>query len=131
VLADATESARPVLNTDIIDRLQQLGSAVGEDLLGDLAALFLADADVQITDLRCAIANHDPAGVVWSAHAMRGAGANLGATALADLCASLEIVGTTGNVAPARPLFDALQTELDHVRVALRALSGVPIQPAL
>ena len=79
-----------MLDAEIIDRLEKLGRAAGEDLMGELATLFLADADTRVAALRQALADHDAASVSQSAHTMGGASANLGATDLALLCAALE-----------------------------------------
>ena len=45
-----------VLDAAIIRRLERLGEATGQDLMGQLATLFLADADARIEELRDALA---------------------------------------------------------------------------
>jgi CheY-like chemotaxis protein len=115
---------RPVLDTQVVERLERLGQAAGEDLMGQLATLFLTDAEVRIAALRQALARDDAAAVVHSAHTLSGAGANLGATVLARLCATLAADGAVGDLSGAEMLLEAVEAELDRVRVALVSLTG-------
>ena len=89
--------AGPVLDARVVARLERLGAAAGEDLLGQLAALFLADAQTRVgcpapgTRRRTT-----PLAVVRSAHTLTGASGNLGATELSRLCG---ILATDGRAA--------------------------------
>jgi two-component system, sensor histidine kinase and response regulator len=122
VSKDVLLASRPVLDAEIVGRLERLGEAVGEDLMGQLAVLFLADAESHVALLRQAGGN--TATLVRSAHSLRGASANLGATELAYLCASLETVAGTGALESARALIDAIDVELGRVRSALAAIAS-------
>jgi HPt (histidine-containing phosphotransfer) domain-containing protein len=84
-----------------------------------LRALFLADADMGVVVMRDALAGDDAATLVPAAHTLRGASANVGANALAALCAVLEADGTSGNLAAGPAHLAALETELGRVRSAL------------
>jgi len=121
--ADGTEPVGPVLDTVIINRLARVGRAAGEDLVGQLTALFLDDAAVQVAAVRAALAADDAATVARVAHTLRGASANLGATRLAGLCAALVTNGTAGDLAGGATLLDAVETELGRVRGALGDLA--------
>jgi hypothetical protein len=110
---------RPVMDAEVLARLERLGESAGEDFVGQLAALFLADADKRVGALRKAIARGDAAAVVRSAHTLSGASANLGATALARLCATLAADGSVGDLLGGDALLDALEDELGRVRTAL------------
>jgi two-component system, sensor histidine kinase and response regulator len=112
---------RPVLDPHVVGRLERLGREAGEDLMGQLAVLFLADAGVRIGALREALTGDDPEAVVFAAHALGGASSNLGATRLAHLCATLETEGTAGY--SENPL-TAIEGELGQVRSALGLLTG-------
>ena len=92
-LARAADPAVPVLDEQVVGRLERLGKTVGEDLMGQLVILFLADADASVVALREALAGDDAAAVIRSAHTLSGASANLGATDLARLCATLATDG--------------------------------------
>jgi CheY-like chemotaxis protein len=122
----AAVPARPVLDAQVVDQLEQLGRAAGEDLMGQLAPLFLADADARVVALRQALAADDAASVFQAAHTMSGASANLGATELARLCAALEADSEAGNLTGGRALLDAVEVELERVRFALGSLTLTP-----
>jgi HPt (histidine-containing phosphotransfer) domain-containing protein len=115
-----------VLDTEVVARLERLGGAAGEDLIGQLALLFLADADSQVLALRRAFADGDAAALAHSAHFLKGASANLGATDLALLCSTLEASAVGGGTAGAGALIDAVQTELGRVHSALDAFAPTP-----
>jgi HPt (histidine-containing phosphotransfer) domain-containing protein len=78
----------PVLDTRVLRALQQLGS--GEDLVGELSNLLLVEADASLVAIHQAIGAADHGAVARSAHALRGASANLGANRLASACEILE-----------------------------------------
>jgi hypothetical protein len=117
---------RPVLDAEVLARLELLGESAGEDLMGQLAALFLADAGTRVEALRQAIARDDAAAVVRSAHTLSGASANLGATVLARLCATLAADGAVGDLTGGDDLLDALEDELGRVRGALGSSARTP-----
>jgi len=118
-LADAIDPDRPALDSEVVGRLERLGAAAGEDLMGQLTALFLTDADTQIDALRDAFARDDGPALMSLAHTMCGASANLGAAELARLCARLATDGAVGGVEDVNALLRSLEAELDRVRCAL------------
>jgi CheY-like chemotaxis protein/HPt (histidine-containing phosphotransfer) domain-containing protein len=109
----------PVLDAVIIERLERVGRAAGEDLVGQLTTLFLDDAATQIEAIRAALATRDAVAIARSAHALSGSSANLGATHLAQLCSTLSQNGAAGDLADGAPLLHALEVELGRVRAAL------------
>jgi CheY-like chemotaxis protein/HPt (histidine-containing phosphotransfer) domain-containing protein len=111
----------PALDAQVVERLERLGADAGEDLMGELSAEFLADADNRVLAMRDALANDDASTIVSSAHTLIGASANIGASALAGLWARLEAEGAAGNMTAGRAQLDALETELARVRSALSA----------
>ncbi len=112
---------RAVLDVEIVERLGRLGEAAGEDLLGQLAVMFLADADARVVALHEAIARDDAAAVVRSAHTLSGSSANLGASVLARLCTTLAADSAVGDLMGGETLLVALEDELGRVRSALRS----------
>ena len=116
------DSGRAALDAHIVDRLERLGSATGQDLMGELATLFLADADMRLSALRQALADNDAAAVVRSAHTLSGSSANLGATDLARLCATLATDTAAGDLVGSSALCDGIESELGRVRSALGSL---------
>jgi two-component system, sensor histidine kinase and response regulator len=121
--AEAAAGPEPtVLDARVVGRLERLGVAAGEDLVGQLATLFLADAETRISGLRQALADDDAAAVVRCAHTLRGSSANLGATELARLCATLSTHDAAADRMGRSALFDGIEAELGRVRSALGSL---------
>ncbi len=122
---------RPALDADVVGRLERLGAAAGEDLMGQLTTLFLTDADTQIEALRDASARDDGPALMSLAHTMCGASANLGAAELARLCARLATDGAVRGVEEVDGLLRSLEAELDRVRRALTSPAVSPLSTVL
>jgi HPt (histidine-containing phosphotransfer) domain-containing protein len=86
----------------------------------------LVDADARLVAMRQAFADDDAGALVRSAHLLSGASANLGATDLARLCATLASNGAEGGLAGDDVQLDAVEAELGRVRVALSASTWAP-----
>ena len=125
-LAAALARCVPVLDVTIVERLERMGEEAGQDLMGELTDLFLADAEAYIVAIRQALATRDAAAVVRSAHLLGGAGANLGATGLARLCARLESDNGAGALDDGAEKLAAVESELARVRSALSARVPTP-----
>jgi HPt (histidine-containing phosphotransfer) domain-containing protein len=85
----------------------------------ELVDTFLDDATVQLDALRAAAAANDVAGIVRPAHSLKSNSDNVGATALADQCRSLEADARAGNVPGMAARIAAVETEFASVRSAL------------
>lgn len=120
------DEARPALDAQIVGRLTLLGEATGEDLMGKLATLFLAETEARVVELREALAADDAAAVAGLAHTVRGGSASLGASGLADLCATLEADGAAGDLMSGGALLEAVEAELVRVRAALGSSTPTP-----
>jgi CheY-like chemotaxis protein/HPt (histidine-containing phosphotransfer) domain-containing protein len=126
VLADVAETMHAVLDAEVVGRLVRLGEAAGEDLMGQLAVLFLTDADSRVVALHHALATNDADAVNRSAHQLSGASANLGATDLASLCATFATNGAAGDLTDGGAQLNAVEAELERVRLALRPRTPTP-----
>jgi HPt (histidine-containing phosphotransfer) domain-containing protein len=76
--------------------------------------------------LRRGLADGDDAAVAKSAHSLSGAGATVGATDLARLCAAVVTDAESGDLVAGRALLDAVEEELGRVRSALAARTPTP-----
>ena len=76
----------------------QFASALGEQQLSELYALFLADATDRVTRLRSAAKIGDAGKFVREAHGIKGSCGMVGATALHRIAAELESGGLTSSV---------------------------------
>ena len=115
----ASAPSQPVLDAQVIARLERLGSTAGVDLMAQLITLFLAESDASIVAMRTAVAVGDAIAVQRAAHALSGASANLGATDLARLCGTLASDGATDDLERMPARFDTIEAELERVRAAL------------
>jgi two-component system sensor histidine kinase/response regulator len=116
---DDDDNDEPALDAVVLYRLERLGAEAGEDLVGELATLFLTDADIRIAALHEALARLDGAALIHAAHTLCGASANLGAATLARLCARLATDGTVDGLENAEALLRSVEKELARVRLAL------------
>jgi CheY-like chemotaxis protein len=112
---------QPVIDEDVLAQLAQLGGDTGDDFLGELAALFLADADAHVVALRQARADADAESVARLAHALSGASANLGATELARLCAAAATPDGASALLVDAILLEGVESELSRVRSLLQS----------
>jgi HPt (histidine-containing phosphotransfer) domain-containing protein len=108
----------PTLDERILGQLEHLGDASGEDLVGELATMFVADADERVKAMRKALADADADAMASSAHNISGASASLGATHLSSLCSTLEHESATGDLSNGASLLEAVESELQLVNSA-------------
>jgi two-component system sensor histidine kinase/response regulator len=125
-LAPMVVATNQVLDLRVVDRLERLSATSGEDLVAELAVMFVADADSRVLALRRALASEDSSAVFRAAHALSGASANVGATHLAWLCDTLatDIAADMEDSDLRRgwALLEAIEAELGRVGVALGLL---------
>jgi CheY-like chemotaxis protein/HPt (histidine-containing phosphotransfer) domain-containing protein len=117
--SDTIKTDQPILDATILDQLDQLGVATGERLVEALTVQFLLDADVQMAELAAAFATGDSELLVRSAHQLRGASANMGATELAQLCALFDSAETDRVMCQDESVLASIASELVRVRNAL------------
>jgi two-component system, sensor histidine kinase and response regulator len=113
--------ATDALDAAVVERLERLGEAAGEDLMGQLIILYLASADDRVVELRSALAAHDASATHRAAHSLTGASANIGALRLSRLCAALSLSGEADDLINGEALLEAVEAELVCVRSTLIA----------
>lgn len=106
------------------DALDKLLSVVGGDqaFLVELASTFLDEGPTLMADLRNALERRDAGGVRLAAHSLKSNGYDFGATIYAEQCRQLELLGRSGDLAPAAGLLLQAEQEFVRVQAALRAL---------
>ena len=124
---EATDGvAAPGGTTDPLDRsvlagLRELGD---QELLTELAELFVEDVPPRLEALREAIEGGDAASVGRAAHALKGSSGNMGASGMSTICAELEDAERSGDLQSAPVLLKRLEAEFGRVRTALEAETG-------
>ncbi len=123
--ADGTPNGNgSVLDPEVLANLRDLGDA---ELLAELAGMFFDDATSHLGELREAVGAGDAAGVERVAHTLKGSSGNMGATRMSAICAELQDIGASGDLARAPDLLEGLEEEFGRVRPALEAeMEGGP-----
>ena len=96
-----------------LDRQLALSRVGGdEDLLREIAAIFIEEYPKTLDELRKAIADGDAATLERSAHGLKGAVANFSARSAVSLALKLENMGRARDLAQANPTLERLRQTL-------------------
>jgi len=104
----------------VVDRaaaLRYMGD--DEDLLREVAALFVQECPRQLDDLGRALDRGDADATRRAAHTIKGAVGNFGARAAADLANRIEVMAKDGSHADLTRLFGDLETQLGRMTAEL------------
>lgn len=86
-----------------------------EGLVNEVLDLFRGEADGLVTDVGKAISAGDALAVKRAAHRLKGALVSLGAKPATEGARALEVCGGTGDLAPARALYEKLEHEMTRL----------------
>jgi PAS domain S-box-containing protein len=116
--AKSSEGARA--QNPIFDATAALDSLEGDnELLHEIAGLFLAQAPRHMEKIRAAVADRDPKRLERAAHGLKGAAANLLAQGVVNAAGKLEEIGRAGYVAGSQQALVLLEEELEKLQSAL------------
>ena len=104
-----------ILNPKVLQSLRQIAGDRFHHILND----YLEDTAQLLQGIQVAILAGDSEAIRQSAHALRSSSANLGATALSQLCKELEAIGRAGTTDGASALLEKIEQEYETVKVAL------------
>ncbi|MDY6987826.1 MAG: response regulator [Thermodesulfobacteriota bacterium] len=90
-----------------------------ETLCNELLGIFLEDTPGQLEKLKQAVQDNDASQVELSAHAIKGASANIGADALKDAAYQLEIAGKAHDMGKAQSFVGKLEGQFEELRKIL------------
>lgn len=97
----------------VLDRSLALERVGGdEDLLREMAQLFLEEYPAQISAIRNAVSQRDAKAIERTAHSLKGSVGNFAASTAYQSALALEIVGRTGKLEEAEQTLKALETAL-------------------
>lgn len=118
-LLAVTGGGPPSVDPDRLAMLRGLGPEDGLGLLPAAAAAFRKDVPARLAVLRESVHNGGGLALAQAAHTLKGAAANIGATAVASLCGQLEEIGRNGNHDGGPQLVSRLEAELARVNFEL------------
>lgn len=111
-----------VLDHEAIDRLRELGGEDQPELVHELIALFLSDAQQRLEDMRRALGSGDLDAIARSAHTLKSSSGSVGAVLLADLCREVEELARRSSQVELGPKTDSCIEAYGRTRDALRQL---------
>ena len=118
-----TPTGRTLLDHQVLRELEWLGAELGEDVLGDVIAAFESSAPALVAELSRAWWAGDRAAMARSAHTLRSASLQVGATRLHEIAREIDakVLDTAADLAD--PV-ERCARELEVVRAELGKLVG-------
>ena len=110
-----------IMNLNRALALERVGG--DEDLLREIAVLFLDDYPSLISQIQAALADSDAQNLERAAHSLKGSVANFGSDAAYQAAFDLEQIGRSKKLDGAAEAYDRLTTVMTHVCPELEALS--------
>lgn len=111
---------------ELMVNLQLAMERVGgdEELLQQVARLFLDDCPRALSEIRAAIDRGDAKRLEREAHSLKGSVANFGAQPVVNAALDLETMGRLGNLAEAIQKYSALEDRVRLLEPELAQLAG-------
>ena len=109
------------VETEIFDRSALLKRLMGDNgLIEQVVLTFLEDMENVISNLKNAISNRDIEGAYRLAHTVKGAAANVCASALRDAAYRVEIAGKERNLEKASLFLTDLEEQFEILKITMR-----------
>ena len=121
-LADSVTGSDDTAAVDpsMLDRLRRIQRPGAPDLAGKVIESFLRDTPPRLAALQRGVSDGNAQDVAATAHALYGSCATIGASGMARICAELEALARTTELADAPRLLGRLGAELSRVSHALQ-----------
>jgi CheY-like chemotaxis protein len=114
---DGSAATGGSVDLSVLLGLRELQEEGEPDILNELIRLYLKEVPPELEALREAAQMGEPQSVERIAHTLRGSSANIGALRMEALCAELEEMGRSEELAAALGQISRLQEEFGRVRV--------------
>ena len=118
----ASRTAFAALDTDIIQELDDVGSVMGKDLLGNALRMFTERSPNRMADLRKQVESQDYDAFGSGIHALKGTSGTLGALVLSHLCDELCHQLRANDKEGALATFARIEDEFGRVQSAMCSL---------
>lgn len=119
--ASAPNATGATLDEQALHQIRSLRQPGGPDLLKKIVDLYISNSRTLVETLREALIRSDAPAVSQAAHSLKSSSANVGATALTQLCAQMETSAKGGKLDSGWPLLDRMVEEHNRVLLALNA----------
>ncbi len=121
-MSSHTDTREP-LDPSQIELLLSLDDGQGE-ALAEIVNEYLSVSDELRAEITRLVSEADCDALERTVHTLKGASANVGATALVDLCADLERRAREAQLGDAAGLVEHLEAEFERVRDALQVVTA-------
>jgi HPt (histidine-containing phosphotransfer) domain-containing protein len=119
---EALANRPPVIDMSVLDSIRTLQRAGTPDLVGELATLYVSEAQAIMKTLSSAVDEKNTQDMFRLAHKLKSSSANVGALQLSGLLKGLELLGRQNEVEGTADLFAHIQKEFEAVQEALKPL---------
>jgi len=117
--AEAAPVSRAKLDPRPLDQMRAFQRPGAPSVVGKVIRMYLTTAPEQLATLRTATLEKNSKAVQQAAHSLKSSSANLGATAMAEMCRALEADARAGGCPESCDELEALETEFHQVQLAL------------
>ena len=109
----------------VLNRALALSRVGGdEDLLREIAVIFLGDYPQLVEKIKAALAANDPQGLERASHSLKGSVANFGADPAYRASMELERIGRSNDMSQAQAAYERLDESLRSLHPELTALAA-------
>ena len=115
-------SSPVVIDPEAIASLRALNPGDHDEFLRELIGIFAEDVPKRIAELEQSLAAGDTGKFTRAAHSIKGGSSNLGAAALRDVAAQLELRSKQEGLAGVAPLLASLKVECTRAQSELAKL---------
>jgi PAS domain S-box-containing protein len=112
---------------DTASALNRVGGDV--ELLKEMAALFLKELPMLMTNLHDAVTARDANGIERAAHKLKGCVGNFTTDSPFEAALKLEVMGRDGSLSEAEPVYAELEKEIQGLKSAMANLSSLEVRP--
>jgi two-component system, sensor histidine kinase and response regulator len=129
-ISSSPPNTSSALSAEVVARLRALEDATEPSLVSQIFTSFLSDGAERIRGLRRSLDGSDTQLLRKTAHALRGASANIGAQHMADIAQQLEALGKSGSTTGAVALIEEIEAEFERIKAEITELSILTAPPS-
>lgn len=117
-MLDSNIQTAELIDRELLESVQSLYDDDGSgNMFNELITLYLNDAAMRLAQIKRAAQESNVAGVLHAAHTLKGSSANVGAAAVASICAEVEGHARIGSIEIAASILPELEREFERTRI--------------